>query len=46
MPPKQQQGWIARTTGAAAAGVSNFAGAVVTATGNGVAGAGKGAGAR
>jgi hypothetical protein len=44
--PPQQQGWIARTTGAAASGIGNFAGAIVTAAGNGVAGAGKGAGSR
>lgn len=42
--PPQQQGWIARTTSAAASGIGNFAGAIVTAAGNGVAGAGKGAG--
>merc|ERR1712032_1526640 len=44
--PPQQQSWITRTTSAAAAGVGNFAGAIVTAAGNGVAGAGKGAGSR
>lgn len=42
----QQQSWLTRTTNAAATGVGNFGGAIVTAAGNGVAGAGKGAGAR
>ena len=47
--PKQaptQQSWLTRTTNAAASGVGSFAGAIVTAAGNGVAGAGKGAGSR
>jgi hypothetical protein len=42
----QQQSWLARTANAATAGVGNFAGGIVQAAGNGVAGAGKGAGAR
>lgn len=42
----QQQGWIQKTTSAAVAGAGNFAGGIVNAAGNGVAGAGKGAGAR
>lgn len=44
--PPQQQSWLTRTTNAAASGVGNFGGAIVTAAGNGVAGAGKGAGSR
>jgi outer membrane biosynthesis protein TonB len=44
--PPQQQSWITRTTTAAASGVGNFAGAIVSAAGNGVAGAGRGAGSR
>ncbi|KAF2266010.1 hypothetical protein CC78DRAFT_615317 [Lojkania enalia] len=46
MPPKQQpnqQSWLTRSTNAAAAGIGNFAGGIVTAVGNGVSGAGKGA---
>lgn len=42
----QQKSWLARTTNAATAGIGNFAGGIVQAAGNGVAGAGKGAGAR
>lgn len=38
--------WITRTTNAAAAGVGNFAGGIAQAVGNGIAGAGRGAGAR
>ncbi|KAF2204634.1 hypothetical protein GQ43DRAFT_460618 [Delitschia confertaspora ATCC 74209] len=37
--------WLQRTTNAAAAGVGSFAGGIVTAVGNGIAGAGRGAGA-
>lgn len=44
--PPQQQSWFTRTTNAAASGVGNLGNAVVTAVGNGVSGAGKGAGAR
>jgi hypothetical protein len=44
--PPQQQSWLTRYTNAAASGVGNFGGAIVTAAGNGVAGAGKGAGSR
>jgi hypothetical protein len=53
----QQQGWINKglsaassgigsAVGAATTGIGNAAGAVVTATGSGIAGAGRGAGAR
>jgi len=38
--------WLTRTTNAATAGVGNLAGGIVTAVGNGVAGAGRGAGSR
>ncbi|PVI08214.1 hypothetical protein DM02DRAFT_608286 [Periconia macrospinosa] len=41
----QQQSWFTRTTNAAASGIGNFGNAVVSAVGNGVSGAGKGAGA-
>jgi outer membrane biosynthesis protein TonB len=44
--PPQQKSWLTRYTNAAASGVGNFGGAIVTAAGNGVAGAGKGAGSR
>ena len=47
-PPKapQQQGWLGRIGSQAASGIGSFTGAIVSAAGNGVAGAGKGAGAR
>ena len=38
--------WLTRTMNAATAGIGNFAGGVVNAIGNGVAGAGRGAGTR
>jgi hypothetical protein len=38
--------WLTRTMNTATAGVGNFAGGVVGAVGNGVAGAGRGAGQR
>ena len=44
--PPQQQGWLSKIGSQAASGIGNFTGAIVTAAGNGVAGAGKGAGAR
>lgn len=44
--PPQQQGWLSRIGSQAASGIGSFTGAVVSAAGNGVAGAGKGAGAR
>ena len=44
--PPQQQGWLTRYTNTVASGVGSFGSAIVTAVGNGVAGAGKGAGSR
>ncbi|KAL1603561.1 hypothetical protein SLS60_005149 [Paraconiothyrium brasiliense] len=44
--PPQQQGWLSRMGSQAASGIGNFTGAVVSAAGNGVAGAGRGAGTR
>lgn len=44
--PPQQQGWLSKIGSQAASGIGSFTGAIVTAAGNGVAGAGKGAGAR
>jgi len=38
--------WLTRTMNAATAGIGNFAGGIVNAVGNGVAGAGRGAGTR
>jgi hypothetical protein len=46
MAPQQQQSWLTKGLNSAAAGVGNFTGGIVTAVGNGVAGAGKGAGSR
>ena len=38
--------WLTRAMNAATAGIGNFAGGIVNAVGNGVAGAGRGAGTR
>ncbi|KAF1975848.1 hypothetical protein BU23DRAFT_457405 [Bimuria novae-zelandiae CBS 107.79] len=46
-PPKQlpqQQGWLARMGSQAVSGIGSFTGAVVGAAGNGIVGAGRGAG--
>lgn len=44
--PPQQQGWLGKIGSQAASGIGSFTGAIVSAAGNGVAGAGRGAGSR